>query len=216
VFLWDVTTGKLIRKFQGHTSRINTVDWNADCSVLVSGSYDSTVRFWDIRAFGNNEIQVCKNFKDSVSKVIVDSEKVVTGSMDGCLRTFDVRMGEITVDDLSQPIHSIDISHDKRCVIASCTDNKIRMIERGTGEQLNEYTGHKSENYSVDCKFIWDDSQIISGSEDAVIYIYDVLQGKAVLRLKNHLRTVSTIDLSPLKNAFISGSFDGTVTFWSL
>jgi len=89
------------------------------------------------------------------------------------------------------------------------------MIERGSGLILNEYSGHKSESYSINCKFVWDDSQIISGSEDGVIYIYDVLQGKAILRLKNHLRTVSAIDISPQKNSFISGSFDGTVTFWS-
>jgi len=215
VFLWDVTTGKLIRKFQGHTARINCVDWNSDCSVLVSGSYDSTIRFWDYRSISHNEIQVCKNFKDSVSKVIVDDTSVITSSMDGCIRTFDIRAGEIVVDDLAQPIHSMDLSHDKKCVIASCTDNKIRMFERSSGDTLNEYVSHKAESYSIGCKFIWDDSHIISGSEDGVIYIYDILQSKAILRLKNHLRPVSSIDMSPLRNSFLSGSHDGTCTFWA-
>lgn len=35
-FVWDVTTGKTIRKFTGHNSRINTCAWNNDFSVLTT------------------------------------------------------------------------------------------------------------------------------------------------------------------------------------
>ena len=44
VFIWDVTTGKTIRKFEGHTSRINSCAWNSDCSILATGSYDTSLR----------------------------------------------------------------------------------------------------------------------------------------------------------------------------
>ena len=49
VFLWDVMTGNTIRRIAGHMGRINVVEFNDDASVVVSGSYDSTVRIWDIR-----------------------------------------------------------------------------------------------------------------------------------------------------------------------
>lgn len=37
VFLWDVSSGDIIRRFSGHVGKINTVAWNADASVLASG-----------------------------------------------------------------------------------------------------------------------------------------------------------------------------------
>ena len=48
-FLWDVATGKTIRRFLGHTHRVNAVDFNSDASVLASGSYDASVRLWDCK-----------------------------------------------------------------------------------------------------------------------------------------------------------------------
>ena len=49
VFLWDVMAGNTIRRIAGHMGRINVVEFNEDASVVVSGSYDSTVRIWDLR-----------------------------------------------------------------------------------------------------------------------------------------------------------------------
>jgi mitogen-activated protein kinase organizer 1 len=54
VFLWDVTTGQTIRRFAGHMGKVNTVDFNAESTVLVSGAFpiwssppSATVRtFW--------------------------------------------------------------------------------------------------------------------------------------------------------------------------
>lgn len=37
VFYWDVATGQPIKRFAGHTSRINTVAFNAESTVLASG-----------------------------------------------------------------------------------------------------------------------------------------------------------------------------------
>jgi mitogen-activated protein kinase organizer 1 len=47
--LWDVATGKVIRRFSGHGARINSVDMNSDGTVIVTGSYDATIRCWDCR-----------------------------------------------------------------------------------------------------------------------------------------------------------------------
>jgi WD40 repeat protein len=37
VFLWDVTTGKTIRRISAHLAKINVVEFNADASVVASG-----------------------------------------------------------------------------------------------------------------------------------------------------------------------------------
>lgn len=50
VFYWDVATGNIIRKFRGHELRVNTCKFAGEgSSVIVSGSYDKTVRIFDCR-----------------------------------------------------------------------------------------------------------------------------------------------------------------------
>lgn len=99
IFVWDVTTGKVIRKFEGHLSRINTCAWNSDCSILVSGSYDTTLKLWDCKSGSSHCIEELKGFRDSVSKVIIKGNMIIASCIDGTVRTFDVRMGEITIDE---------------------------------------------------------------------------------------------------------------------
>jgi len=107
VFYWDVSTGKLIRKLQGHTQPINCVVFNHQYNVLVSGSLDSTVRIWDIEGHGRpgqytytKEIQTLEEQKDSVSQLIVTEDQIIVSSLDGFIRTYDIRMGLLTQDHI--------------------------------------------------------------------------------------------------------------------
>lgn len=49
MFVWDVAAGETIKRFSGHMSKINVVEFNADATVVASGSFDTTVRLWDLR-----------------------------------------------------------------------------------------------------------------------------------------------------------------------
>ena len=44
VHVWDVSSGRVLRRLTGHEQRINAVAFNNDSSVLVSASYDCSVR----------------------------------------------------------------------------------------------------------------------------------------------------------------------------
>lgn len=46
--LWDLGSGRRLKKMTGHTGFIYSVDFSADSNVLVSGGADGTVRVWDV------------------------------------------------------------------------------------------------------------------------------------------------------------------------
>ena len=48
LLLWDLTTGQQIRPFVGHTKDIRNVAVSPDGKQLLSGSFDGTMRLWDL------------------------------------------------------------------------------------------------------------------------------------------------------------------------
>eukprot|EP01015_Nassula_variabilis_P016674 TRINITY_DN2571_c0_g2_i2.p1 TRINITY_DN2571_c0_g2~~TRINITY_DN2571_c0_g2_i2.p1 ORF type:complete len:216 (+),score=25.87 TRINITY_DN2571_c0_g2_i2:65-712(+) len=197
-------TGKVLRKFTGHSAKINSISFNYDCNVLATGSYDATLRFWDLRSNSFNSIQVVKDFKDSVSKALIVGEHIICSCMDGTMKTFDIRKFEVVTDQVGSPISYFALSKDKKCIAASCLDNKIKLQDRNNAEILSEYTDHISKSYTVGCDFSWDDSYLITGSEDGQVYAYDTLKKNAAFKLNNHSMTVSHVEFSPKRDSFVS------------
>ncbi|RMZ90056.1 hypothetical protein DV736_g2722, partial [Chaetothyriales sp. CBS 134916] len=118
VLLWDVQNadGPLRRlgsnTSEGHSSRINCVSFaGQDDSVLVSGSDDRSVRLWDMKSRDARPLMVWLEAKDGVSSLAVpgNGHDIVSGSVDGRLRSYDVRMGRVTVDALPGPVTSLEL-----------------------------------------------------------------------------------------------------------
>lgn len=70
-FIWDVLSGNIIRKVLAHNNRINTITLNPHQNVIATGSYDNTVKLWDLMSRNNKPIQMLDDFKDSITKVIM-------------------------------------------------------------------------------------------------------------------------------------------------
>ena len=66
--------------------------------VVVSGSFDATVRVWDAKSAATKPVQVFEDARDSVSSVAVVGWEIVAGSVDGKVRLYDVRMGVVYTD----------------------------------------------------------------------------------------------------------------------
>lgn len=49
VKLWDIGSGKMIKSMAGHTSRIHSLAFSMESSVLLSSSSDCTIRMWDVQ-----------------------------------------------------------------------------------------------------------------------------------------------------------------------
>ncbi|KAL9936242.1 hypothetical protein V8E36_005084 [Tilletia maclaganii] len=52
ISLWDLGSGRRIKKMWGHTAPVHSLTFSSDGAMLVSSSADWTVRCWDVRGAG--------------------------------------------------------------------------------------------------------------------------------------------------------------------
>ena len=82
--------------------------------MVVSGSYDATVRLWDCKSQSTKPIQVLEEARDSVSTLHVLGHEIVTGSVDGRLRIYDLRMGMMFADVIGRK-NALPVLHSLIC-----------------------------------------------------------------------------------------------------
>lgn len=214
LFYWDVSTGRIIRKFRGHDSEVNSVKFNEYVSVIISGGYDRTVRAWDCRSQSLEPVQTMDTFSDSVTSLVVTEKEIIGGSVDGTIRTFDIRIGREIVDSFGQSITCISLSNDKKCLLAGCMDSTLRLIERSTGDLLQEYKGHICKSYKSDSCLTNTDAQVVSGSEDGSILFWDLVDGSVLSTVKAHTSVVTSVSYHGTESCMITSSVDGTIRVW--
>ena len=198
-----------------------------DGSVVISGSYDATIRLWDCKSQSTKPIQVFEDARDSVSSLHVVGHEIVTGSVDGRMRVYDLRMGMLFVDVigrmyslilsfpslmemLADPITSVQQTRDGNAVLVSTLDSTIRLMDRGNGQLLQSYKGHTNKDYRIRSCLGMADSMVISGSEDGKLYAWNLLDGKVIERLEAHGgRVGSAVACNGVKKEWASAGVDG-------
>lgn len=212
-FQWDVTTAQVIRKFVGHDRKVNALAFGPGQDVVLSASHDRSVRIWDLRSRDRGSIQALTEAADSVLCVAAAGDEIATGSADGGLRRYDVRMGQLVIDQLLQPIGSVSFSKDRQCMLVSTLDHIIRLLDRETGSQLGCYKGHANERYKVQSTLDPSDAYVVSGSEDRRVCLWDIEEETMIGSLNGHGGPVFCVRF--IKDTFVTAAADGVIRVWT-
>lgn len=113
------------------------------------------------------------------------------------------------------PVGSVSISSDKNCILVSCLDGKLRLLDALNGKLLNEYSGHQNTSFSIQSCFSNSDGQILSGSEDGRVYIWDLLSNMVLKSFQAHSKATCSIAYHPSQDLLLTASYDGTAKIWS-
>ena len=172
-----------------------------------------------MRSQSTKAVQVLEEAKDSVQAVCVQGSEILAGSVDGSVRSYDIRMGHV-IKDLIAPeaaVTSLSLTSDGEAYVVSTLDGKIRLMDRGDGKCLRTFTGHKNGEFRLRSCLGLRDAVVVSGSEDGEIWAWDVLSGDVVAKVKAHSgKAVSAVAWNGIKKAWGSAGVDGTVCVWEM
>jgi len=217
VWLWDVEKGKPIRKFRGHQDQVNSLAFNKEDSLLITGSNDRMVCLWDLRADRKDTpTQVITDAKDSVSKVLFtdDMSCIYSASVDGCIREYDLRKGQLRVDHVGHALVDLAVTRDSNCLLAGSLDSTLRLFERGSAELLASYTGHTNTANKTECILTNTDAHVLTGSEDGQVIFYDLVEEKQVHSIQAHKGCVASIDYHPQQVCLLTAGVDWVCKVW--
>ncbi len=178
--LWDVATGKELRRLEGHSQSVSSVAFSPDGRTLASGSYDTTIRLWDVAT--GKELSRLEGHTDEVFSVAFSSDgyTLASGSRDKTIRLWDVATGKELrrLEGHTDYVYSVAFSPDGHILASGSGDKTIRLWDVATGKELSRLEGHTNRVYSV--AFSPDGHTLASGSKDTTNRIWDVRTGRCL------------------------------------
>lgn len=141
LLFWDITRVAITRKIRAHDAEINCVRLNnaGDASVVITGGADKRVHIWDGRSRSFAPVQSLIEATDGVTSISTSPTQILSTSLDGKCRQYDIRAGKLRVDDIGPSVMSGCYSNDFNCILTSTLDSRVRLFDKAEGELLNEY-----------------------------------------------------------------------------
>ncbi|KAJ8609094.1 hypothetical protein MRB53_039293 [Persea americana] len=180
-----------IKTFKGHSNGVTCLQF--DDSLLVTGSYDATIKFWDINTC--KELRTLRGHAGGIRCLQYEDNVLVSGSLDGTVKMWDMTTGRIirTLQGHQGGVISLHYV-DKSIIATGSQDNTIRVwcftdrgkyVLRGHTDWVNSVKVHTGSR------------TIVSASDDMTVRLWD-LDTKACLKVyEGHVAPVQQVLFLP-------------------
>jgi periodic tryptophan protein 2 len=95
VYVWSVQTGKLLDVLSGHKAPVSSLAYSAGAGLLASGSWDKTVKLWDVFRTGTSTESFTHASDVTAVAFRPDGHALAAASLDGHVTFWDVRKGTL-------------------------------------------------------------------------------------------------------------------------
>ena len=219
-----------VRTLEGHTGAIYSVSISPDGLYAVSGSYDNTLRLWELDT-GRCIRTLVKHTgwaKYVNSASISPDGRYVLGSEGHILRLWELGTGRCirTLEGHTDSVTSVSTSPDGRYAVSGSRkknrstisygfdDRTLRLWDLGTGRCIRVFEGYTDSVTSV-C-ISPDGRYAVSGSYDRNLRLWESGTGRCIRTFYGHTGGVKAVCISPDGKYALSGSDDKTLRLWEL
>ncbi|PON94206.1 Guanine nucleotide-binding protein, beta subunit [Trema orientale] len=215
IYLWEVASGRLLRKWDGHHTRVSCLVFSDDDSLLISGGGDGSVRVWSLlKIFDDYLTQQAShlyeyNFMEH--QRCVNGIKagygghnaiIVSASSDKTCKVWSLSGGKLLRDIVfPSEIEAIAMDPVEAVFYAGGHDGKIYVAALHTDSPNSKNHGlhilRSFEDLSkvkVNClEYNVSRNVLISGSEDGWVRVWDVGPGNVIGKFRHGKDAVNNI-----------------------
>ncbi|WP_010585257.1 WD40 domain-containing protein [Schlesneria paludicola] len=208
-----------VRAFDGHADAVRSIAFSADGSLLLSGSFDNTVRVW---VFDTN--QPLKTFRGHGGRVKAvsfasGSQFVLSAAHDNTVREWSIPgyeeirtlQGRV-LEGHSDAVLAATYSRDQQQIVTASRDRTARTWNAKTGEAgLTLAEGHSFLASSA--IFFPNGRRLLTAAVDNTARIWDVSTGGQLLRLDRSGRSAAAA-ISHDAKLIATGADDKSAQIW--
>ena len=226
LILWEVSSGRPIRPFTGHTGWVCTVVLSPDGKYALSGGNDESLRLWEVST--GKEIKTFWGHRNIVTDVTISPDGRYAVSTGGVLESdphtlklWDLIKGEEiwTLKGRTGEFGKNVLSPDGKYILSG--GRTLKLLEGSNGKVVRTFEGNWSAYgaggavaFSPDGKHVFAGTS--SGVSDYIIRLWEVSTGKEIRQLLGHSNFVRSIALSHNGRYALSGSKDKTLKLWEV
>ncbi|KAJ3402300.1 hypothetical protein HDV05_008600, partial [Chytridiales sp. JEL 0842] len=213
-----------IRELKGHTDGVMCLQFD-DCNgTLVTGSYDSTVRVWDVET--GECLKVLTGHTRCVRGLQFDDNKLVSGSIDRTIRIWSMKTFECIRVMEGHTDAVVCVNFDDKLLASGSADGTIRVWNIGAGKCFVI----RAHNDWVNKVAIYEKTKLFSCSDDHTIKLWNLETKELIRSFMGHTQQVQSLQISVphrrdprasmeskgLEPRLVTGSLDSTVKVWKI
>jgi WD40 repeat protein len=211
---------RCVQTLIGHTKEVNSIALSPQAYVLVSGSWDHTIKVWNLNT--GAVIHNLRGHFGHVSSVAIspDGYILVSGSWDRTIKVWNLGSGKLihTLKGHNNYVNSVAISPDAQTLVSSSWDKTIKVWQLNTGQLIETLAASDC----VRTLAISPNGKLLAGgSDDRLIKLWGLGAGGRpdsanFCTLAGHSNCVRSVAFSPDGQLLASGSWDNTIELWEI
>ena len=208
----DATEGTAgpIRSLEGHTHLVETVAFSPDGKTLASGSWDYTVRLWDLSVANGKQTGrpvILPHETTRLAMAFSPDNSTLVSAGD---RSLTIWTGgpeyERRLECKGETYHCLSFSPDGRTLALGAEDGSVRLWEMPSAREQGALQDHSGTIRSV--AFSPDGRHLVSASQKGRVVLWDVSSGLALSTLvEEGPQPVGAVAFSPDGRLIAVGHF---------
>ncbi|XP_063097772.1 F-box and WD repeat domain containing protein 10B [Cavia porcellus] len=193
--------------FQGHVGSIRALFLCEEENFLLSGSYDLSIRYWDLTS--GTCVRIFYGHQGTVTCMDLFKNMLVSGGRDAQVKEWDIDTGKcLKTFKHKDPILATKINDTY--IVSSCERGTVRVWHIATAQLVKNLSGHEG---AVKCLF-FDQWHLLSGGADGLVMAWSMVgKYERCLMAFKHPKEVLHVALLYLR--VISACADGKIRIYN-
>jgi WD40 repeat protein len=208
----------VLATLKGHSELVYTVAFSKDGKQLVTGSFDNTIKLWDVAA--GKEIKTFGGPAGHQKMVLSvafspDSRSIASGGADNTLKLWDIpTTSPLRTLAANDAVSALGLSADGTKLATGSKTGGVKLWTAAEFKELFNMSGHTGAVTSV--AFSANGQTLVSSGADRTLRFWNVANGQLIAVVGAHAGSANSVVFNPNNTVAYSGGEDGFLKFWQV